>query len=334
MPPAQGAHLAVITWDVAADGLVPVARSHAELIAGGLAVLLESRCEQDAIILSTLTMSSFAGLAVSLVPWLLVGGTLALHHPFDHETFQAQCKALRAATVVVPGPLVAQFAETGQFASADGLKRVLGVWRAPERLPRAPAWRDGAVALIDVQVFGETGLIAARRGASGKPVAIAFGPIPAPRGIKGSLIVGEVQSTAKGTVALRGPMVPRCAFPPGAERTPLPSFKVAANGFADTGCACRIDIPVLAVTGPPSGLVGVGGYRFVVRELQEVVGKVARDSTLAALPDALAGHRLAGSAAERERVQEALALLGVNPLLVDAFRERRQAAAQNPLTRR
>ncbi len=40
--PGPAAHLAVITWDVCADGLVPVARSHAELIAGGLALVLES----------------------------------------------------------------------------------------------------------------------------------------------------------------------------------------------------------------------------------------------------------------------------------------------------
>jgi len=31
-----GAHLAAITWDVSPDGLVPVARNHSELIAGGL----------------------------------------------------------------------------------------------------------------------------------------------------------------------------------------------------------------------------------------------------------------------------------------------------------
>src|SRR5206468_10732746 len=82
-PPGPGAHLAVITWDVTAAGLVPVARSHAELIAGGLAVALEARLEPEATILTTLTLSSFAGLAVALVPWLLVGGTLALPHPVD-----------------------------------------------------------------------------------------------------------------------------------------------------------------------------------------------------------------------------------------------------------
>ena len=89
-----------------ADGLVPVARSHAELIAGGLALLLEGRLAQDAVLLSTLTTSSFAGLAIAMVPWLLVGGTLALHQPFDPDTFLAQRQTLRCDTVIVPGPLV------------------------------------------------------------------------------------------------------------------------------------------------------------------------------------------------------------------------------------
>src|SRR5262249_59680547 len=38
--PPPSAHLAVVTFDVSAEGLVPVARSHAELVAGGLRALL------------------------------------------------------------------------------------------------------------------------------------------------------------------------------------------------------------------------------------------------------------------------------------------------------
>ncbi len=39
----RSAHLALITWEATADSLVPVARNHAEIIAGGSAVLLEGR---------------------------------------------------------------------------------------------------------------------------------------------------------------------------------------------------------------------------------------------------------------------------------------------------
>ena len=65
------AHLAAITFDVGETGIVPVARSHLQLLAGGLGVLLESRLVQDATMLSTLAPSSFAGICLTLLPWLL-----------------------------------------------------------------------------------------------------------------------------------------------------------------------------------------------------------------------------------------------------------------------
>ena len=261
-----GAHLAVITWDVSADGLVPVGRSHSELIAGGLALLLEGRLAQDAVLLSTLTTSSFAGLAIAMVPWLLVGGTLALHQPFDPDTFLAQRQTLRCDTVIIPGPLVSQLAEAGHLAGGEGLTNAIGVWRNPERVSRAWPWRDAKMRMIDVQVFGEIGIIAAWRGAGGKPAVIPFGVMFVPRGAKGTVAVAEIAATPNGTVALRGPMVPRAAFPPGAERSGMPYFKAAASGFVDTGYACLPDNAAMLVTGPPPGIVSFGGYRFVVRE--------------------------------------------------------------------
>jgi hypothetical protein len=328
-PPGPAAHLAAITWDVGAGGAFPVARSHAELAAGGLAVLLESRLRQDATILTTLTMSSFAGLSAGLLPWLLVGGTLALHQPFEPDAFMAQQRAIDIDAVVLPGPLVPQLIEAGALTVGDGLSSVLAVWPAPDRLARAPVWRDTTTDMVDIQVFGEVGLIAARRGPGGRAGVVPFGPVAVPRGSKGGVIVGEVRATANGTVAMRGPMVPRAAFPPGVEQTTLPHLKVALTGFIDTGFACWSDQgnAPLVVTGPPPGMVSIGGYRFLMRDLQDAIGDVDAGATLAALPDALTGHRLAGSAADPIGIREALAARGANPLLVNAFRERRPAAA-------
>jgi hypothetical protein len=320
------AHLAVITFDVTAGGLVPVARSHAALVAGGLAIMLEGRFAHDAVILSTLTTSSFAGLVSSIVPWLLVGGTLALHHPFDPAIFAEQCTSLRGDVVVVPGALAGPLAEAGHLSAQD-IGSVIGVWRAPERLQRAEPWSDLAVSMTDVAVFGEVGLIAARRGPSGEPTATPFGPVPAPRSASGGFIVAEVRRTDRGTVALAGPMVPRWAFPPGVECTTLPSFSVSADGFVDTGYPCQAGLDgVMTLTGPPPGLVSVGGYRFPARDLDEVVCGIERGATLAALPDALAGHRLAGVATNRRHVHDTLIGDGVNPLLTGAFTEPRQPA--------
>ncbi|MFL5062043.1 MAG: long-chain fatty acid--CoA ligase, partial [Xanthobacteraceae bacterium] len=66
-----------------------------------------------------------------------------------------------------------------------------------------------------------------------------------------------------------------------------------------------------------------GGYRFVLKELQDLVATLAPGSTLAALPDGLAGHRLAGVATDRNALRRLLTERGANPLIVDAFRERR-----------
>jgi hypothetical protein len=324
-----GAHLAAITWDVSPDGLVPVARNHSELIAGGLAAMLEAGIPQDAVILSTLTNSSFAGLAAAVLPWLLTGGTLALHHAFDADTFTAQRRAMRCDTLILPGPLAEQYAAAELFAERQGLNRVLGIWRAPELLASAGPWSDRDISLIDVQVFGEIGLIATRRDSAGQPAPFMFGPLTAPRGAKGATVVGEAQRSDQGTVALRGPMLPRAAFPPGAERTDLPHIKISASGLIDTGYACRSgpDKLALQVTAPPPGIVSVGGYRFSLRDLQTIVNEVDSASTVTALPDALAGHRLAGSTADPKRVQDTLARFGANPLLIGAFQEPRRPAA-------
>jgi hypothetical protein len=324
--PGPAAHLAVITWDVGAEGLIPVARSHAELIAGGLPIVLESGLKQDTVLLSTMTMSSFAGLAVAIVPWLVLGGTLALHQPFDDAVFLAQIDMVPFDTVIVPGPLATQLAEAAQLMARD--VNVVGVWRAPERLSRALPWPGPAARMIDVQVFGETGLIAACRGPDGRPAEIPFGVVAAPRAPKGTIVAAEIAPTPNRTVTMRGPMVPRVPFPPGAERSGSPYLKVAPNGFVDTGYTCRRDSQTMVLTGPPPGVVSIGGYRFVLREMQDFVSQVESGSgTLAVLPDVLAGHRLAGIAHDHDTFEDKLAKLGANPLLISAFQKRRHPAA-------
>jgi hypothetical protein len=306
-PAAAGSQSpAVITWEMSAQGPIPVARSHAALIAGGLAVLLEGAIPQDAPILSTIAGGSFGSLATALLPWLLAGGTLALHHPFDGTVFAAQCRETSCEVVVVPGPLIPQLAEADLLSPRTSLQRVIALWRAPEQLRRATDWLPLSPTLTDVQAFGEIGLIAARRGIDGMPVPIPLGPITAPRGQAGAQTVIEVERAATGMLALRGPMV---------------AGAVAADRFADTGYPCRVrlDGASIEVAGPPPGLVGFGGCRFPMNDLSALVSRIDPEGILVALPDALAGHRLAGSAPDRNTVRTALLDIGANPLLVAAF---------------
>src|SRR5262249_324290 len=94
-PDSAASHLATITFGTEVRGAVPVARNHIEVISGGLAVFLELGLTSDACLLSTIPVSSFAGVALTLVPWLLSGGALHLHHGFDSAAFATQFGAAK-----------------------------------------------------------------------------------------------------------------------------------------------------------------------------------------------------------------------------------------------
>jgi hypothetical protein len=49
---------------------------------------------------------------------------------------------------------------------------------------------------------------------------------------------------------------------------------------------------------------------------------LGQGALLTALPDRLSGYRLAGRAQDNARARDALAQLGLNPLMVEAFRDR------------
>ena len=126
-------------------------------------------------------------------------------------------------------------------------------------------------------------------------------------------------------------MVPHHAFPPGIERSGLPHFAIGPGGFVDSGYACRGDSTgkALIVTGPPAELVSIGGYRFPLHDLTELIRRVDPTATLAALPDPLTGQRLIGNTADRGTMQAALGAVGVNPLVAAAFRERSVQTAES-----
>src|SRR5207245_2011444 len=63
----DGRRAAIISFDVTADGFRAVPRTHLNLIAGGLALSLESDVPQGSIVMSAFAPSSFAGAGVRCV---------------------------------------------------------------------------------------------------------------------------------------------------------------------------------------------------------------------------------------------------------------------------
>jgi len=299
---------AIITWDSMPAGPIAVVRTHRQVIAGGLAVFLDGAIERGASILSTIPPTSFAGIAATLLPWLLSGGTLTLHHPFDAQTFDAQQTAMDFDTIVVPGA-VADRLEHGKSRS------VIALWRAPERFAGAAPVGDNR-RRVDILTFGEIALAALPPGQPNSE--IPCGEIGAPRSSATAIPILETVRSRAGTLAVRGPMVPLTGLPSQPDN----------DGFADTGFPCRHDVQckTLTVTGPRAAMIAIGAYRFAETQLAALASLEER-ATLVAVPDALTGQRLVGSAPHAAAMQEMLAERGWNPLIVHAFRPRTRPVA-------
>jgi hypothetical protein len=203
------------------------------------------------------------------------------------------------------------------------LRNVIALWRTPEQVASSALWAPEQVRLTDVYLFGEVGLFGARRTADGAAAPIMPGPHGAPRDVAGTSIAGETLLTPKGPLALRGPMVAVAAYtpPPPTSNSLVPQ---PAQDYVDTGYAARLErsTGAICITSPPSGIVAVGGYRFLSQDLQEWAKRLGQGALLTALPDRLSGYRLAGRAKDNARGREALNEFGLNPLMVEAFRDR------------
>jgi AMP-binding enzyme len=320
----DGRKAAMISFDVTGDGFRAVPRTHLNLIAGGLALFLEGDVPQGANVMSAFAPSSFAGITSSLLIWLLSGGTLALHHPFDAEVLEQQINDDGCDTLVAPAPLALRLGEIDMPSRLPTLRNVIGLWRAPEQVASSPLWTTAQAVLTDVYLFGEAGLFGARRAADGAPAPILPGPHGAPRDVPGTSIAGETLLTPRGTLALRGPMVTPAAYAPAPPANDSLVAPPPPRDHVDTDYAARLDrsTGAICITAPPSGIMAVGGYRFLSGDLQEWAKRLGQGALLTALPDRISGHRLAGRAQDNARAREALAELGLNPLMVEAFRDR------------
>ena len=271
---------ALVTFEASGSGFLAVPRTHVNLIAAGLAVFLESELPQSATILSALAPSSFAGLTSSFVMWLLSGGTLALHHPFDEDVLAQQIETERCDTLVAPAPLALRMAEAGVLSSMPSLRHVVGLWRVPEQVGSSALWPDNGRpddGRLPVRRSGSFRRLAGRRTA---PLPRSC-PVLTGRRLEVpiSSTAGEIVLTPNGTLGLRGPMVPIAAYAP-SERPSDALGSLSQPDFVDTGYAARIDraTGTIAITAPPAGVMAVGGYRFLAHG-SPGVGTTARTRT-------------------------------------------------------
>lgn len=309
-----------ISFDLTSEGLRVVPRTQMQIIAGGLAIFLGADVAPGTRMLSAVMPSSFAGVCASTVTWLLSGGSLALHHPFEMETLLAQLTDERCEMLVAPAPLALRLAAASAFAGTNSLAQVMGLWRTPEQVASSASW-SGTQRFSDLYAFGEAGLFAIPREADGTASPVMPGS-PLRRRNGSSAAAGEAFVTRQGTLGLRGAMIPLAAYAP--QRRAHDGFAQPGPDHVDTGYAARLDrqTGAICITAPPSGVVNVGGYRFLANDLNDWAQRLPQGGMLTALPDRVSGHRLAGRAGDNVRARAALAELGLNPLMVEAFRDR------------
>ena len=84
--------IAAITFDMGTDGPVPVERDAVQLLSAGLLVGSQAGVSRGAAILSTVPISSYAGLSASLLPWLMSAG---------NSIFRSRPKSCRARSKAV-----------------------------------------------------------------------------------------------------------------------------------------------------------------------------------------------------------------------------------------
>lgn len=223
-------HLATLTWAMGPSGaLMPVPRSHNHWVSAGLMPMLESRIQNGAKILLPYSLTGLAGIGCGLVPWLLCGGTLHLHHPEDLQMIATHARDIEADIVVVPGQLTERIDK--RIQKDTGILTIAAVWHAGAHhdLQLNPVNQ-----IVDVTLIDELALVARLRGDNGVNRALPLGTAGAPSGAADVPVLLELNVESEGTSAaplqVRGPMVPERAWP-GSTTKDWPD---AANGFLRT----------------------------------------------------------------------------------------------------
>src|SRR4029453_306541 len=103
--------------------------------------------------MTAFTPMSFAGLASSLAVWLVSGGTLVLHHPFEKDVLEQEVNEQECEVLIAPAQLALRLGDSDLAARLPTLRSVIGLWRAPEQVAASDAWIAPHAPLTDVYLF-------------------------------------------------------------------------------------------------------------------------------------------------------------------------------------
>lgn len=204
--PDPADHTATICWSRSGEENVPVTRCHNHWVSVAQMIVQEAHVRDASVMVLPYSLSGLTGLGGGLVPWLLTGSTLHLHHPTSLANLAAHANDVQADIVMTPGPL----AQTLDRKLEDTRTTVLAAWNIAAPHPTTFVARRR---LIDLHIADEFALVAKARGPSAKMKATALGKHSGPIGCESGpalleIAVTDEVETQTPTLLVKGPIVP------------------------------------------------------------------------------------------------------------------------------
>jgi non-ribosomal peptide synthetase component E (peptide arylation enzyme) len=297
---------AMITFTARAGApLVPVFRHEDDLLAqGAMTVLALSLTSRDTI-LSPYPLTGAVGLGLGLMPWLISGGALALHHPFDYDRFVQQLIGSQVTVTALPASILAALADDGVLQAPDcKLARAGCVWSVAELAGGGTELDAAGIPLFDLYPLGDLVSLVHRREAGSDPGLIPKGKIEI-SGTDGARTVFLETALGGGSRALglgprdlllRGPAVPHgetsSPLVPQAQGSPGQGLQ----GFVSSGLRAVAEGKggdLLKVKRDPE-LLHHGGFSIAASELDALYESFPGflDAASFMLPDPIVGDRI------------------------------------------
>lgn len=274
--------------------LLPIIRREEELLAQGAMTVLALALDTHDVILNPYPLTGPAGLSLGLMPWLIAGGALAQHHPFDYAVFVEQLLATGATVTAAPPPVLAELAKDGVLRKTScRLRRLGAIWSMPELTGPAPPPFYGATPLLfDVYPLGDLMSLVLRRETIAGPTTLPLGRVHLEdEGETAVFLETKLGSARSGgdsdDLLLRGPLVPH-----GRSGT----LAVDREGFVSTGLRAEMDAGDagrLRLRRDPE-LLHHGGFTIAASELDQLYAGFPGflDAACFALPDPVVGDRI------------------------------------------
>lgn len=112
-----------------------VPRCHGDWIAVGQAVQDGLETDPTSVMLNPFPMVNMAGFATSLLPWLLGGGHLVLHHPLDMAVYLDQLQRYRVTHTSMPPAILTMLLQREDLRAAHDLSALRRVGSGGAPLP-------------------------------------------------------------------------------------------------------------------------------------------------------------------------------------------------------